>query len=151
MDKLKLSTANLVILIAGVVMLISSFLAFNKFSTPSATIGSIHIGGTVSRNAWSSGYFLIATIPALIGIVMAAHVAVVAFASGVKLPDTVLGLTWNQIHLVLAFQATIMMVAFLIQSTSPLDKGIGLFGMLIAAIGLLVGAILRSREAPAVG
>ena len=31
MDKLKLSTANLVILIAGVVMLIASFLAFNKF------------------------------------------------------------------------------------------------------------------------
>jgi hypothetical protein len=148
-DKLKVSTANLVILIAGVVMLISSFLAFNKYSTPSATIGSIHIGGSVTYSAWSSHFFLIATIPALIGIVMAAHVAVVAFASGVKLPDKVLGLTWDQIHLVLAFQATIMMVAFLIQSTSPLDKGIGLFGMLIAAIGLLVGAVLRTREAPA--
>jgi hypothetical protein len=148
-DKLKVSTANLVILIAGVVMLISSFLAFNKFSTPSATIGSIHIGGSVTYSAWSSHFFLIATIPALIGIVMAAHVAVVAFASGVKLPDTVLGLTWDQIHLVLAAQATIMMLAFLIQSTSPLDKGIGLFGMLIAAIGLLVGAVLRTREAPA--
>ena len=34
MDKLKLSTANIVILVAGVVMLIASFLAFNKISTP---------------------------------------------------------------------------------------------------------------------
>jgi hypothetical protein len=148
-DKLKLSTANLVILIAGVVMLISSFLAFNKVSRPSVTIGAIHIGGSVSYSAWSSHLFLIATIPALIGIVMAAQVAVVAFASGVKLPETVLGLTWNQIHLVLGFQAAIMMLAFLIQDSPLGDKGIGLFGMLIAAIGLLVGAVLRAREAPA--
>ena len=39
MDKLKLSTANLVILIAGAVMLIASFLAFNKFSRASVTVG----------------------------------------------------------------------------------------------------------------
>ncbi len=52
---------------------------------------------------------------------MAAEVAVAAFASGVKLPERVLGLTWNQIHLVLGFQATIMMLAFLIQD-SPLRQ-----------------------------
>jgi hypothetical protein len=148
MDKLKLSTANIVILVAGVVMLIASFLAFAKFSTPSFNVGGQKFGGSVSRNAWSSGYFLIATIPALIGIVMAAHVAIVAFAPQVKLPERVLGFTWTQVHLVLGFQATIMMLAFLIQSTSPLDKGIGLFLMLIAAIALLVGAVLRMQEQP---
>ena len=137
MDKLKLSTANLVILIAGAVMLIASFLAFNKFSI-----------GPFSRSfsAWSSHYFLIATIPALIGIVMAAQVAVVGFASGVKLPEKVLGLSWTQIHLVLGFQATIMMLAFLVQDTGGYDKGIGLYLMLLAAIALLVGAILRAQE-----
>jgi hypothetical protein len=149
MDKLKLSTANIVILVAGVVMLIASFLAFNKVSLPSFNEGGIHIGGSHSYSAWSSHFFLISTIPALIGIVMAAHVAVTAFAPQVKLPETVLGLTWTQIHLVLGFQATIMMLAFLIQSTSPLDKGIGLFLMLIAAIALLVGAVLRMQEKPA--
>ncbi len=148
MDKLKLSTANIVILVAGVVMLIASFLAFVKFSSPSVTVGNVHFGGSVSRNAWSSGNFLIATIPALIGVVMAAHVAIVAFAPQVKLPETVLGLTWTQIHLVLGFQATIMMLAFLIRSTGGLDKGIGLFLMLIAAIALLVGAVLRMQEKP---
>ena len=148
MDKLKLSTASLVILIAGVVMLIASFLAFNKYSSASVTIGSVHIGGSLTYSAWSSHYFLIATIPALIGIVMAAHVALVAFAPGVPMPERVLGFTWTQIHLVLGFQATIMMLAFLIQSTSPLDKGIGLFLMLLAAIALLVGAVLRMQEQP---
>lgn len=139
MDKLKLSTANLVILVAGVVMLIASFLAFNKIS-----FGPF----SKSYSAWSSHYFLIATIPALIGVVMAVHVALVTFAPQVKLPDEVLGLTWTQIHLVLGFQATIMMLAFLIQDTSALDKGIGLFLMLVAAIALLVGAVLRMQETP---
>jgi hypothetical protein len=148
MDKLKLSTANLIIIIGGAVMLIASFLPFNKFSTASFDVGGVHVGGTVTYNAWSSHYFLIATIPALLGIVMAVQVAVVAFASGVKLPDTVLGFSWNQIHLIFAFQATIMMLAFLLQSTSPLDKGFGLFLMLLAAIALLVGAVLRMQETP---
>jgi hypothetical protein len=148
MDKLKLSTANLVILVAGLVMLIASFLAFNKYSRGSVTIGNVHIGGTISYSAWSSHYFLIATIPALIGIVMAAQVAVAGFAPEVKLPDRVLGLSWTQIHLVLGFQATIMMLAFLIQDTGILDKGVGLFLMLLAAIALLVGAVLRMQERP---
>ena len=150
MDKLKISTANLVILVAGAVMLIASFLAFNKFSLPSISVAGLKIGGTQSFNAWSSHFFLIATIPALLGAVMAAQVALSAFAPGVQLPERVLGLTWNQIHLVLGLQATIMMLAFLVQSTTPLDKGIGLFLMLLAAIALLVGAVLRMQE-PASG
>jgi len=146
MDKLKLSTANLVILVAGVVMLIASFLAFVKYS--GVTIGNVHLRGSISYSAWSSHLFLIATIPALIGIVMGAQVALAAFAPQVKLPDQVLGLTWTQIHLVLGFQATIMMLAFLIQDNPFGDKGVGLFIMLIAAIALLVGAVLRMQETP---
>ena len=64
------------------------------------------------------------------------------------MPDRLLGLSWTQIHLVLGFQATIMMLAFLIQDTKPLDKGIGLYLMLLAAIALLVGAVLRMQEQP---
>jgi hypothetical protein len=149
MDKLKVSTANIVILVAGVVMLIASFLAFNKISVSGFTSNGVNFGGgSKSYSAWSSHFFLIATIPALIGIVMAAQVALAAFAPQVKLPERVLGLTWNQVHIILGFQATIMMLAFLIQSTSPLDKGVGLFLMLIAAIALLVGAVLRMQEKP---
>ena len=55
MDKLKVSTANLVILVAGAVMLIASFLAFNKISLPSFDIGGKNLGGgSHSYSAWSS-------------------------------------------------------------------------------------------------
>lgn len=137
MDKLKISTANLVILVAGAVMLIASFLAFQKFSVD---------GVTQSFNAWSNGFFLIATIPALLGAVMAAHVALETYAPQVALPDHVLGFTWTQVHLILAVQATIMMLAFLVQNIAPFDRGIGLFLMLIAAIALLVGAVMRMQQ-----
>ena len=95
MDKVKLSTANIVILASGVVILIASFLPFNKLS---------YAGFSKSYSAWSSHLFLIATIPALLGVVMAVQVGIAGFASGVKLPDRVLGFTWTQIHLVLGFQ-----------------------------------------------
>jgi len=137
MDKLKISTANLVILVAGAVMLIASFLAFEKFS----------FGGvSKSFNAWSSGNFLIATIPALLGVVMAAQVALETYAPQVSLPDRVLGFTWTQVHVILGLQATIMMLAFLVQNVSPFERGIGLFLMLAAAIALLVGAVMRTQQ-----
>ena len=149
MDKLKISTANLVILVAGAVMLIASFLAFHKISVPSIDVAGTHIGGvSKSYNAWSTGHFLIATIPALLGVVMAAQVALETYAPQVSLPRDVLGFTWTQIHLILAGQATIMMLAFLIQDFSPFDRGIGLYLMLISAIALLVGAVLRVQEKP---
>jgi hypothetical protein len=149
MDKLKISTGNLVILVAGAVMLIASFLAFHKISVPSIDVGGAHIGGgTKSYNAWSTGHFLIATIPALLGVVMALHVALETYAPQVSLPEHVLGFTWTQVHLVLAAQALVMMLAFLVQDFSPFDRGIGLYLMLISAIALLVGAVMRMQEKP---
>jgi hypothetical protein len=55
----------------------------------------------------------------------------------------VLGLSWDQVHLALGFQAALMMLAFLIRSKGPLSFGIGFWFMLLAGIALLVGAIMR--------
>ena len=55
----------------------------------------------------------------LCGVVMAAQVGIASFAGGVSLPDQVLGLSWDQIHLALGFQAAVMMLAFLIRSKGP--------------------------------
>jgi hypothetical protein len=140
----KLTPANWVIVIAGAVILIGSFLPFYKADSP--------LGGTDSLNAWSSGLFLIATLPALLGVLMAVQVALVAFAN-TSFPERVLGLTWDQVHLALGFQITLMMIFFLIRDPNfglgnlGVDRGIGLFVMLLAAIALLVGAIMRTREA----
>ena len=111
MNQTKLSPANIVILAAGAVMLVGSFLAFYSYSG---------FGVRRSFSAWSGangfGIFGIATVIVLCGVVMAAQVAVVTFASGVSLPDKLLGLSWDQVHLALGFQATLMMLAFLIRS-----------------------------------
>jgi hypothetical protein len=147
-NKVKISPANIVILVAGVVILIASFLAFYKLEIPKQTLGNITIGGSTSYNAWSTGQFLIATLPALLGAVMAAHVVLAAF-SNVDLPETVLGLTWDQIHLALGFQAALMMIAFLIRSNPYSSFGIGFWLMLIAGVALLVGAIMRVTGATA--
>ena len=144
MNQTKLSPANIVILAAGAVMLVGSFLAFYSYSG---------FGVSRSFSAWSGangfGIFGIATVIVLCGVVMAAQVAVVTFASGVSLPDKLLGLSWDQVHLALGFQATLMMLAFLIRSRGGASLGIGFWLMLLSAIALLVGAIMRVTGAGA--
>jgi hypothetical protein len=143
-NQTKLSPANIVILAAGVVMLVGSFLDFYTLS---------RFGLSYSASAWSGahgfGVFGIATVIVLCGVVMAAQVGVAGFASGVTLPDKLLGLSWDQVHLALGFQATIMMIAFLIRSKALFDFGIGFWLMLLSAIALLVGAIMRVTGAGA--
>jgi hypothetical protein len=133
-NQTKLSPANIVILAGGGVMLIGSFLTFYKLLSFSTT-------------AWGSGegfgVFGIATVIVLCGVVMGTQVALSAFASNVNIPEKVLGLSWDQVHLALGFQAALMMLAFLIRSKGPLSFGIGFWLMLLAGIALLVGAIMR--------
>ena len=140
MNQTKLSPANIVILAGGAVMLIGSFLSFYTF-------------GPFSSSAWGGasgfGVFGIATVVVLCGIVMAAQVGLTAFASGVTLPDKLLGLTWDQVHLALGFQAAFEMLAFLIRSKGGLSFGIGFWFMLLSGIALLVGAIMRVTGAGA--
>ena len=137
MNRTKLSPADIVILAAGAVMLVGSFLNFYTYAG-------------LSANAWSGasgfGVFGIATVAVLCGVVMAVQIAFTAFANA-NLPDKVLGLSWDQIHLALGFQAALMMIAFLIRSKGSLSFGIGFWLMLLAGIALLVGAIMRVRDA----
>jgi len=130
----KLSPANTVILAGGAVMLIGSFLTFYSYS-----------GLTFS--AWSGGsnigVFGIATTVVLCGMVMGGQVAIVAFAEAIKVPEKVLGLTWDQIHLTLGFQAALMMLAFLLRAKGSYRFGTGFWLMLFAGIALFAGAILR--------
>jgi hypothetical protein len=138
MNRSKLSPANIVIMAGGAVMLIGSFLAFYSVSTPI-------FGKTLhqSFNGWSSGLFGIVTIIVICGVAMAAQVGLTTFATNVTLPEKPLGLTWDQVHLALGFQATLMMLAFLITSHGGASFGIGFWFMLLAAIALLAGAIMR--------
>ena len=143
MNRVKLSPANVVILAAGVVILIGSFMAFYKVSVAGS--------GSVSVNAWDRGQFMIATLPALLGIFMALQVGLVAFGH-IDMPSRLLGLTWDQVHLVLSLQAALLMLSFLARTrpSATFDTiriettlGIGFWLMLVAAIALVVGALMR--------
>jgi hypothetical protein len=136
-NKSKLSPPNIVILAAGALTLVGSFLAFYKYSAAAPGFK----GGSVST--WSSGLFGIATTIVICGVIMAGQVALTSFGSNVSIPAKVLGFGWDQIHLVLGFQAAIMMIAFLVTNHRGLSLGIGFWLMLVGGIGLLVGAIMR--------
>jgi hypothetical protein len=131
--------ATWVILGGAVVMLLGSFLDF--YDAPVSSF---------SFNAWDGdlGFFPVSLIPVLCALAMALHVALTTFAD-VKLPERVVGLGWNQVHLALGFQAGLMMIFWLFSSKFGYDIGIGFWLMLISGIALAVGAVLRQQEAPA--
>lgn len=130
------SPAALVLLGAGVLILIGSFLA------------AVSSDGD-SKSAWGEGFFPLYTLPALLGVVIAAQAALAEFAS-VRLP-AVLGLSWSKIRLSFGAWALLMMVCFLLGRVvvegAEISKGVGFWIMLVAAIGLLVGAVMREQEA----
>jgi predicted MFS family arabinose efflux permease len=120
------TTSELIIMIAGAVMLVASFL---------------HFAG--DRSAWGSGNLPIATLLPLYGVVMAAQIALTKYA-GVKLPEQVAGFTWEQVHLVLGIFAGVMAVGWMLTDTG--DKQIGLWLEVFGGIALAVGALIMQRE-----
>ncbi len=125
-DRQSPTPGEITIMAAGAVMLIFSFLNF--------------AGGTSS---WGSGAFPIATLLPLYGVVMAAEIALTKFAS-LKLPTSVLGFTWEQIHLALGAMATLMAIGWLLTDTG--SKQIGQWFEILGGIALVVGAVLLQRE-----
>jgi hypothetical protein len=120
------TTSELIILIAGAVMLVGSFLDFAG-----------------STSAWGQYLFPIATLLPLYGLIMATEIALSKFAS-VQLPDSLAGFTWEQIHLVLGIFAGFMAIGWLVTDVS--DKGVGFWLEVLGGIGLAVGAVMMQRE-----
>jgi hypothetical protein len=120
------TTSELIIMIAGAVMLVASFLDFR-----------------LDRSAWGSGNFPIATLLPLYGVIMAVQIAITKFASA-NLPARVVGFTWEQVHLALGILAGLMAVGWLLTDTG--DKQIGLWLEVLGGIALAVGAVMMQRE-----
>jgi hypothetical protein len=118
--------AELTILIAGAVMLVASFLTF-----------------ALDTNAWGAYIFPVATLLPLYGVVMAAQIALTKYAN-VKLPPSVVGFTWEQVHLALGLLAGFMALGWLITDLSK--RGIGLWLEVLGGIALAVGAVMMQRE-----
>lgn len=140
MDLNKLGTADRVIAGSGLALLVFSF-----FTWFEASLGSTAVK---SDSAWG---FPIGIVGVLVGVAMLALAVLPAF--GVDLPA---GLTSTRTTLVLgsiAFVAIVLVVAFanytiegVPDSSIDTSRKFGAFLGLIAAAGLLVGAILKRRE-----
>ena len=140
----QLSTSDIIILAAGAVMLVASFLTFYEVSVGGFSASSTAWGGDTGLKFWPLNWW-----PVLFGVLMAVHVALTKFAN-VNLPERVLDFTWAHIHFLLAAVSALLMISFLLQkfpSESP-DKGIGFWLMLLASIALVVGAVMRLQEKP---
>lgn len=133
MDTKRLTPAQIVIIAAGAVALVGTFLDF---------FGINDLGA----NVWDGDFFPIATLMALFVVVMALQI-VLAVVLNVQMSATVAGFTWLQVHLVLGFFAALYAVAWLIVDSGSLDRKIGFWFVFVACIGGLVGAILLQREA----
>ena len=125
------TTSELIIMIAGAVMLVASFLKFAQIDT--------------DGSSWARYLFPIATLLPLYGLIMAAQIAVTKFAN-VELPQRVAGFTWEQVHLVLGLLAGLMAVGWLI--TDIHGKGIGYWIEILGGIALAVGGVMMQRERP---
>jgi len=125
-DRQSPTPGEIVIMAAGAVMVIFSFL---------------HFAG--DRSTLQSPFFPIATLLPLYGLVMGLQVALTKFA-GVDLPDSVLGFTWEQIHLALGAMAALMAIGWLL--TDYGDKQIGEWFEILGGIALVVGAVMLQRE-----
>lgn len=124
---------EITILASGVVALIFSFFDF-------------YTVGDTGANVWSSGLFPLATLMAIFVMLMALQVALTKFTR-VTLPARPFGFTWEQIHLVLGFFATVYAAAFLLNDRGfATSFGIGFWAILIACVTSLVGAVLLQKE-----
>jgi hypothetical protein len=79
------TTSELIIMIAGAVMLVASFLKFAQIDK--------------DASSWAQYLFPIATLLPLYGVILAAQIAVSLFAI-VDLPQRVAGFSWELVHLV---------------------------------------------------
>jgi len=125
-DRQSPTPGEIVIMAAGGAMLVFSFL---------------HFAGDTS--AWGRGLFPIATLLPAYGVLMALQVVLTKFA-GVKLPASVLGFTWEQVHLALGAMAALMAVGWLF--TDYGDKQVGAWFEILGGIALAVGAVMLQRE-----
>jgi len=131
----KPTPGQIMVMAAGVLMFIWSFLAW--YSSP-----------TGSANAWSTatipGLVLTATWVPLLSLAIAALVAIKALGS---LPDRVWGFSWAQLSVVVGLFDVLITFGFLVANRSlgsfgTLTLGAGLILSFITALVMLAGAIL---------
>ena len=139
-----LTTGNVVILVAGAVMILGSFLAFWTLERARAArrrpvvqrMGSVVLLPRVGDP----------------GAVRGRHDPRRAAARGAsrrRAARRFFGFTWDQVYYACATQAAVMMLAFAIEGHPGFQLGTGFYLMLLAGVALVAGTVMRSREGSA--
>lgn len=91
--------------------------------------------------------FPLATYIPLIGLLLAAQVALAKFGN-VTFPPQVIGFTWTQVHLVLSFFTVLIWLGFVILNpTGPGSSwGIAFWFSFLGSAGLMTGSIMELAE-----
>ena len=139
MDLSKLTTADKVIAGSGIAYLIFMFFPWYGID-----------GFDGGESGWD--YFLSGILPLVLAVVMVGQIAISRFSPSTKLPD--LPLPWPRVHLIAGAAAAVLLIlrTVLVAEVEAfgedfeLDRKVGLFLALIAAIGLAVGGFLKSQE-----
>ncbi len=135
----KMSLGEKIVLIAGPILLIDSFLPWYKI-TVDFGLGSV----SASASGWEAPGAMWSILAVLIGLVMAGQVAVSRFTS-IELPSE-LGnnLTWPKIHLGLGVAAVVFVAIKFLNESSHLS--FGFFLGIILVIALAAGGFLMFQE-----
>jgi hypothetical protein len=134
-DKLKeLTLGERIIVAAGVVLLIDSFLPWYSID-----ISIFHY----SRNGWQAPNSFLSVVAILIGIAMAAQVLVSRLGS-VDMPDRVGSLGWGMVHLIAGGVAFLFVLIKWVNNTDW--TAYGLYIGLIATAGLAFGGFTLAKE-----
>ena len=132
----KLSMGDKIMLIAGPLLLIDSFLPWYRVTYDLGTFGS----GSISRSGWQSPGAIWSILAVLIAVVLAGGIAAMNFAN-VKMPALPQGVTWARVDLGAAVAAALFILLKLLGESSHL--GFGFFIGIILVAALVVGAGLN--------
>lgn len=130
----KLTAGEIAILAGGAVALVASFLPWYE-------------SGDDGYSAWASGLFPLATLVPILGTIMAVQVLVDKVTSA-EVPRRLGDFTWEQIHLVAAVVAAVLVFCYLVVDRGGVDLGFGFYLEMLAAAALVAGAIMIRKERP---
>lgn len=141
MEKFKaLGIGEKIILIAGLVLLIDSFLPWY----------SVDLGpfGSIDRSGWESPGAIWSILAVLVSLAMMGVIAVRNLSPG-TLPDNVSGVTWPKIHLGGGIAVAVLVIIKLLNESSSL--GFGFYIGIVCAAAIAVAGVLMYREEMAAG
>jgi hypothetical protein len=140
MDKFnELALGEKIILIAGSVLLLDSFLPWY----------SVDFGfASVSRNGWQSPGALFSLLAVLLGVAMAAQIGVSRFTT-TTLPDNLGGMAWPQVHMIAGIASLALVVIKFLNENE--FTSFGFYLGFLAAGALCFGGVMLNNAAKSGG